>query len=164
MFTYWFLIVLKQFFKFENAFKPCDHFNVENYIKNLMIVCCFLFVVKLALIFFCKIWISKFNLKSLVFFFKCCQRSAVIANCSFKLNCVFDGLHSMLSSFDIESKSSCMVFFSVGSMISKMSLFFEKLSIVQYLCSIIDIVNHHFYEKKTIRIVMIIQGRFKLKL
>ena len=112
-----------------------------------MTVCCFLFVVKFALIFFYKTWISAFNLKNLVFFFKCCRRSAVIANCSFKLNCVSDGLHSMLSSFDIEFKSFCMIFFSAGSMISKMSLSFEKLFIVQYLRSIVNIANHHFCEK-----------------
>ena len=138
--------------------------TLKTIFEILMIVCRFLFVTELALIFFCKTWISAFNLKSLVFFFKCCWWSAVIANYSFKLNYVFDELHSVLSSFDIEFKSFCMIFFSADSMISKMSLFFEKLFIMQYLCLIINIMNHHFCEKKTIRIVIIIQNKFKLKL
>ena len=123
-----------------------------------MTICCFLFVIKLALIFFCKIWIFAINLKNIVFFFKCCWWSAIIVNYSFKLNCVFDELRSMLSLFDIEFKLFCMMFFNVNSMILKMSLFFEKLFIVQYLYLTI------FVKKKTIRIVMIIQNRFKLKL
>ena len=132
--------------------------------KILMIVCHFYFIIKLALIFFYKIWIFTFNLLNLVFFFKFCRWSAIIVNCSFKLNCVFDELHSMLSLFNIKFKSSCMVFFSADSMISKMLLFFEKLFIMQYLHSTVNIVNHHFCEKRTIRIVMIIQNKFKFKL